>query len=240
MAPSLSTQYSITPSSPLLACTCSDKIGTNQELRTRTPDSLRTRLSSNSLANIPLSCAVRRYFRHTLERYRLHVGVLILSLILAICARLRYASYLSEKAAIPHLVALTLDRLSIQATRHANDPISFKEDYIPISQLRDDVLRDEHSLAKRNALWQKVRSIVEMNANVRSAQRQDRNGEITRVWEWIGAVSEIEDTPARSARRKSGRVSWVESGDPATPEVTGRDEGAEVVRQKWQEGRPIY
>lgn len=142
------------------------------------------------------------------------------------------------------MVKLTLDRLATQASRHANDPDAFRDNYISISQLRDDVLRDEHSLQKRNAIWQKVRQVVEMNANVRSAQRQDRNGEISRVWEWIGAVGEIEDTPGRmerSARRKSGRVSWVEAGEEgAKSPVSGTDDGEELVRQKWQEGRPIY
>ena len=140
-----------------------------------------------------------------------------------------------------------MDRLALQATRHATDPESFKENYISISQLRDDVLRDEHSLQKRNAIWQKVRQVVEMNANVRSAQRQDRNGEIARVWEWIGAVGEIEDTPGRmerSAGRKSGRVSWhegeEEGPDGAKSPVRGSDEGEELVRQKWQDSRPIY
>ena len=181
---------------------------------------------------------------------------MILSLILSLYARLQYSSYVETKKAIPDLVKTTLDRLALQATRHATDPESFRENYISISQLRDDVLRDEHSLQKRNAIWQKVRQVVEMNANVRSAQRQDRNGEIARVWEWIGAVGEIEDTPGRqferSVRRKSGRVSWHEGEDEgplageeggpsgAKSPVSGTDCGEELVRQKWQDSRPIY
>jgi len=173
-------------------------------------------------------------------RHRLQLGILTLLAALLLYIRHKYTSHLAINAAIPHLVSLTLDRLATQAARHANDPTSFPESYIPISQLRDDVLRDEHSLSKRNRVWQKVRAVVEMNANVRAAQRMDRSGEIARVWEWIGAVGLVEEaTTAASARRKSGRVSWGRFGEASSP-VSGADEGPEIVQQKWQEGRPIY
>lgn len=225
----------------------SDKRRTNQaSLAYRTTDSIQIRLSSRSLANIPLACAIRRSFRLTLERYRLHALAVVLSLIAALYGRFQYSNYLTTKAAIPNLVALTLDRLAAQAARHAADPETWQDGYIPISQLRDDVLRDEHSLAKRNAVWQKVRAVVEMNANVRAAQRQDRNGEIARVWEWIGAVGEIEDTPGRqllkSVRRRSGRpsMSAVEDFEDMETPIKKEDESDIVPRAKWQEGRPIY
>jgi hypothetical protein len=124
--------------------------------------------------------------------------------------------------------------LSTQAALHAEDNETYPESWISIGQLRDDVLREEHSIKKREALWSRVRNIVEMNANIRSSQREGRNGEISRVWEWIGAVGNIEP---HERRRKSGRVSWgVYDGSP----VSGSDAGPEVVQSKWQEGRPIY
>lgn len=76
-----------------------------------------------------------------------------------------------------------------------------------------------------------------MNANVRSSQREGRNGEISRVWEWIGAVGNLEGVGER--RRKSGRVSWGVYDERSSP-VSGSDGGPEMVQQKWQEGRPIY
>lgn len=131
-------------------------------------------------------------------------------------------------------MSLTLDRLANQATLHVQDPETHPEGWISIGQLRDDVLRDQHSIKKREALWSRVRNIVEMNANIRSSQREDRNGEISRVWEWIGAVGNIEPS---ERRRKSGRVSWgVYDGSP----VSGSDGGPEVAQNRWQEGRPIY
>lgn len=171
-----------------------------------------------------------------MARHRLQIAILALVATVLLYARAKYSSYLAISAKIPDLISLTLDRLAAQAARHSIDPTSFPEPYIPISQLRDDVLRDEHSLTKRDAIWQKVRNVVEMNANVRSAQRQDRNGEIARVWEWIGAVA---GQVTERERRKSGRVSWGAFGEASSP-VSGMDGGPEVVQQKWQEGRPIY
>ena len=139
-------------------------------------------------------------------------------------------------AAVPRLVSLTLERLATQATLHAQDREAVPEGWISIGQLRDDVLRDEHSIRKREALWQKVRAIVEMNANVRSSQREGRNGEISRVWEWIGAVGNIE---SGEKRRKSGRVSWGVYDEMSSP-VSGTDGGPELAQTKWEEGRPIY
>lgn len=97
------------------------------------------------------------------------------------------------------------------------------------------MLRDEHSISKRERLWTKVRQVVELNANVRASQREGRNGEVSRVWEWIGAVSD-----SGERRRKSGRVSWGAFGDNGSSPVSGSDGGPEMVQQKWQEGRPIY
>jgi hypothetical protein len=131
---------------------------------------------------------------------------------------------------------MTLDRLAAQATLHVQDKEDYPESWISIGQLRDDVLREEHSLRKREALWNKVKKVVEMNANIRSSQRESRSGEISRVWEWIGAVGGIE---SGERRRKSGRVSWGVYDDKSSP-VSGNDGGPEMVQNKWQEPRPIY
>jgi len=133
-------------------------------------------------------------------------------------------------------VSLTLDRLATQAALHAQDKELQPESWISIGQLRDDVLRDEHSIKKREALWSKVKKVVEMNANVRSSQREGRNGEISRVWEWIGALAGLD---GEGKRRKSGRVSWGVYDEMSSP-VSGSDGGPEVVQARWQEGRPIY
>jgi hypothetical protein len=195
---------------------------------------LRNLLTSTSTARIPFGCAIRISFRQYLARHSGKIIALILTILSSFYARHEIVSRRQNKAAVPQLVSYTLDLLKSQASLHAQDKEEYPENYISIGQLRDDVLRDEHSIRKREALWQMVKKVVEMNANVRSSQREDRNGEISRVWEWIGAVGAIE-----GGRRKSGRVSWGAYGEASSP-VSGSDAGPEVVQQKWQEGRPIY
>jgi hypothetical protein len=172
-------------------------------------------------------------------RHRLQIATIALLIALFAYSNQKYKSYTATVAAVPHLVSLTLDRLATQAALHVQDREAFPEPWIPIGQLRDDVLRDEHSVSKREALWSRVRKVVELNANVRASQREARNGEISRVWEWIGAVGAIEGPGGEERRRKSGRVSWGAYGEASSP-VSGSDAGPEMVQQKWMEGRPIY
>lgn len=172
-----------------------------------------------------------------MARHRLQLTTIGLVAAFLLYARYQYAQYTAANAAVPRLVSLTLDRLATQTALHAQDPNSVPEAWISIGQLRDDVLRDEHSVSKREKLWSRVRKVVEMNANVRASQREARNGEISRVWEWIGHIGTLPD--GEYNRRKSGRVSWGAYGDASSP-VSGSDGGPEVVQQKWEEGRPIY
>lgn len=169
-----------------------------------------------------------------MERHRLTIASITSLLGLLLYVRHLFTSSNALKARVPQLVSLTLERLSNQALLHSQDPDAFPESWISIGQLRDDVLRDEHSIKKREALWSKVRNVVEMNANIRSSQRESRNGEISRVWEWIGAVGNLEDGETKR-RRKSGRISWGAYGENSSP-VSGMDDGP----KKWEESRPIY
>jgi len=104
------------------------------------------------------------------------------------------------------LASYALDRLAAQASRSAIDKHTFPEPWISMVQLRDDVLRDEFSAARRAKLWVKVQKKVEQNTNVRPMAREGRHGDVSKVWEWIGAL-DFDDPAARSARRKSGRYS---------------------------------
>jgi hypothetical protein len=129
-----------------------------------------------------------------------------------------------------------LDRLAAHAALNSQEPGAYPEVGISMTQLRDDVLRDEFSARSRQKLWEKVQSKVEHNSNVRAAVREGRSGDVTRMWEWIGPVQYIED----SRRRDSGRHSLgpVVGSSPARVSTPLRDE----MRQsgKWDEGRPIY
>jgi hypothetical protein len=130
-------------------------------------------------------------------------------------------------ARVPDLVAFTLDKLATQAFHHASDSDAWPESWISVGQLRDDVLRDEFSIERRERLWKKVKAVVESNANVRASVREDRMGEVSRCWEWIGAVQKLED------RRDSG----------STPRWSPGSEGLnreEMAGKRWEENRPLW
>ena len=143
-------------------------------------------------------------------------------------------------ARVPELVATTLDRLATQAALHARGEAH--EPYISIGQLRDDVLRSELQGRRREALWARVRTVVEGNANIRAAVREGRGGDVARVWEWIGGISSVSDRDggnfaASVSRRDSSKLS------PNQPEQQYESERTPVgtrTSRTWDEGRPIY
>ena len=78
------------------------------------------------------------------------------------------------------------------------------------------------------------------NANVRTVQKEDRAGDYSRVWEWIGSIKALEDSWS-AGRRESGRYSLGPIERAVTPNQRaspGADEGTMI--RKWDEGRPIY
>lgn len=156
-------------------------------------------------------------------------------------------SWRAARARIPGLVATTLDRLATQAALHARGDAA--EEWISVGQLRDDVLRDDFDLKRREDIWKLVKAVVEMNANIRASVREGRGGEVSRVWEWIGSVGVLGDeawSSHQKARRRATfdyRVSFGGDTDssPITKvnDVVGAGSSDEAPR-KWDEGRPIY
>lgn len=176
-----------------------------------------------------------------MARYRLSIGGVVLATLSILYARSRIRAHRATSAQIPGLVNLVLERLAAQkelAFEDGND-----DAFLFLPNLRDDVLRARHSLAERERVWQRVRAVVEQNSNVRTGQREGRNGEVGRAWEWIGPSSggAIE---SGGRRRKSGRVSWgpdvkkeADDGEPAMSEMSETNTG---LHRKWAESRPIY
>lgn len=120
-----------------------------------------------------------------------------------------------------------------------------------MGQLRDDVLRDEFSARRRQRLWDRVQKKVEGNSNVRARVAEGRSGDVSRVWEWIGAVDVLDEGGGGGewegkGRRASARFfGGVGSAAPegSSPLVRERAEGngerAGALR-RWEESRPIY
>ncbi|KAL1906764.1 inner nuclear membrane protein enriched at telomere/subtelomere region [Sporothrix stenoceras] len=152
----------------------------------------------------------------------------------------------ADRARVPALVDLVLERLAAQKelwlyeddfensggqSDDADDSSFLPDPFLFLPQLRDDVLRTTHSLAARERIWKHVRAVVEQNSNVRTGQREGRNGEVGRAWEWIGPVGTASSVIANGSgvggaanpsdmsavrRRRSGRASLMPTGSGAT------------------------
>lgn len=139
------------------------------------------------------------------------------------------------------LASDVFDRLANHAALNYQEPGSFPDRGISMTQLRDDVLRNEFSSSRRQKLWERVQKKVEHNSNVRAAVRENQtSGDVARMWEWTGPIHMIED--GRSGdRRQSARYSLGPAFGSSPPDSAARqvrDEMREV--QAWDESRPIY
>lgn len=172
---------------------------------------------------------------------------MIAVLVAGLYTRFSVTSARATEVKAKQLASFALDRLAAQAAIAASDPERYPEGYISMSQLRDDVLRDEFSAKRRQKLWEKVQRKVEGNSNVRSAVREARSGEVSRVWEWVGAVAAIEDGGGAGGRRDGARMSLgmplAGGGSPAAyGSGVKEEEGVRSVgeRKRWKEERPVY
>ena len=143
-------------------------------------------------------------------------------------------------ARVPELVTTTLDRLATQAALHARGET--RNPYIPIGQLRDDVLRSELRGNRREELWRRVRSVVEGNANIRAAVREGHGGDVSRVWEWVGGIGGVVEPEGSARRRESG---WTPLSPDGSRYQTDTQNDTPVAKgprdsRHWDEGRPIY
>ncbi|KAL4922878.1 Man1-Src1p-C-terminal domain-containing protein [Aspergillus aurantiobrunneus] len=201
------------------------------------PSSSVLTLTSTSVARLPLSCALRRHVRLSLLAYRLPLSILISCIAVAAYARSRVLARRSDLARVPELVATTLDRLATQAALHVRGQAH--ESYIPIGQLRDDVLRSELRGNRREEIWKRVRNVVEDNANIRAAVREGRGGDVARVWEWVGGIGGVGRQIEDGDKVHVSPVPSSEDHSPRESDLLPTRSQKETVR-KWDEGRPIY
>jgi hypothetical protein len=149
----------------------------------------------------------------------------ILALAASSYAKYSYSRSRSMEARAKQLASDVFDRLANQAALAHEEPGTYKEPGLSMNQLRDDVLRNEFSSARRISLWQRVQKKVEHNSNIRAAVREGQSGDITRMWEWIGPVQLLED--GHSSGKRSGRRSLGWNSSPRE-------------HKQWDEGHPTY
>ncbi|EGR50754.1 uncharacterized protein TRIREDRAFT_57609 [Trichoderma reesei QM6a] len=193
------------------------------------PDISNRKLSSSSLARLPLGCALKRSVRLGLARHRLPIGLLMFVVLAVLYLRARYRQHLLDSAQVPALVDLVLERLANQKELGEED---LDDPWLFLPNLRDDVLRSVHKVAERERIWQRVKKVVEQNSNVRTGQREGRSGEVGRAWEWIGPIHHGDGV---RRRRMSGR--WARDQIADLPDSTP---ATAVESKKWTESRPIF
>lgn len=144
-----------------------------------------TCLRSTSLASIPLTCAIRRSVLSRLTQHRFEIGILISTILGYLFIKQSVKTRAQRQARSKQLAGLAITRLKTQRTLALEDPKGRTLRCVPVPQLRDEIQAEVASLDTRKRVWGDVERLVETNSNVR-ARQTDIEGEIMRVWEWVG------------------------------------------------------
>lgn len=160
-------------------------------------------------AAMGLGCRVGLIVESGWQRIRLWLGAMVGLLVFAQWVRHRVQSRQTRQGQVRQLVQATLSRLE-KAKRASMQGKQLHDDgVLSISQLRDDILRDDSSAHASNTtkqrLWTAVASVVEANTNVRTRQAKVR-GEWARVWEWIGSVEASRVVEDKETKREPNIV----------------------------------
>ncbi|KAJ1946322.1 hypothetical protein EC988_005568, partial [Linderina pennispora] len=152
----------------------------------------------------PLLCRLRRFALSALIGNMTGVVSAVGLFVVSLVASRRLAMHRAEKQAADLLVGAAVEKLKRQARRHYLDPALSPSAAIPSLQLRDLLLLSStetpgdsayYDPRTRASVWERVRVVVERNANVRSRTTTVR-GEPMRVWEWIGPTDDVVIFPA--------------------------------------------
>lgn len=144
-----------------------------------------TRLRSTSLASISLGCAIKRSVLLRLNAHRGKISAVILLTLAVFFGKRWLAHHEVRQARAQRLASLAIARLKAQRTAADADESGRTMRVVPVPQLRDEVQADVTSLETRKRVWRDVELLVETNSNVR-ARQSEVEGEIMRVWEWVG------------------------------------------------------
>ncbi|KAK6359827.1 inner nuclear membrane protein enriched at telomere/subtelomere region [Orbilia brochopaga] len=140
---------------------------------------------STNLSHVPLICSIRKNAISFLYRWKLE----FLGSLLLLVAGWKFRSVMQRRRVysrqVQRLVGLALRRLAQQQQAYYTDKTADIA-YVPVNQLRDQILSREFDPEKRQELWAGVGRVVEMNANVRTT-KLEHMGEIMRCWTWIGS-----------------------------------------------------
>ncbi|RVD82487.1 uncharacterized protein DFL_006913 [Arthrobotrys flagrans] len=182
---------------------------------------------STDLSNVNWTCAIRKNLLALLFRWKLEIfGViaLILSSLKIRSSMLRRQVYARQ---VQRLVGIALKRLAQQQRAYYNERTADIA-YVPVNQLRDQILSREFDPEKRQTLWTGVAKVVEMNSNVRS-NNIEHMGEVMRCWTWIGSSALLDmdagDEEGTASQRDEAELRAIMGGEDDKKElVKSREE----------------
>ncbi|KAK3819458.1 MAG: Man1-Src1p-C-terminal domain-containing protein [Linnemannia gamsii] len=132
-------------------------------------------------------CRVRQALVGWALQFKFILFALTVGLVGAAAVHVHIIRRRKETRIVNGLVQNVLTKLSDQAHFYYVDRVLYPESYLPELHLRDVLLADVHSPARRQEIWNKVEAVVERNSNVRASSQEVR-GELHRVWEWVGST----------------------------------------------------
>ncbi|KAI1320443.1 inner nuclear membrane protein enriched at telomere/subtelomere region [Mortierella claussenii] len=159
----------------------SDKVVFEQGLARQVEERIRSLKPKKSLG-----CRLRQALVGWIVRFKLFLFAVFSSIAGGFAIRAQVVRRRKEGRVVNGLVQNVLSKLSDQAHYFYVDPVIYPEPFLPQTHLRDALLADVHSPARRQEIWNKVQAVVERNSNVRT-DTQEVRGELHRVWEWVGA-----------------------------------------------------
>ena len=92
----------------------------------------------------------------------------------------------AEADLVSRLVSTVYDKLKSQAKAYDQDIP--RPRYLTSLHLRDELLRNEHSVRTRARVWQRVEYAIESNTNIRVSLEETAEGEEMHAWTWIGIL----------------------------------------------------
>jgi len=202
-----------------------------------TLDETSRRFSSTSLSGIPLGCSLKR----TVGRFARPALGLIASLLTLFLVLQRYKSGKAIQREAKIYASEVFASLADYAAAVAQENVSARDGFVSVTQLRDDVLRNEFSSSKRKALWVQVEKLVEENSNVRTRIGSLDSGDVGRGWKWIGSVRQLEEDGGSRSRRGSGRYSFPSRLELDSSPMTEIDVAQPVSFKRWNDAeRPKF
>ncbi|SGY38423.1 BQ5605_C003g02026 [Microbotryum silenes-dioicae] len=157
-------------------------------------------------ADMPIGCKLRlAAWRQAREHTVLFITLLAM-VATWLYGRLAWTRHVQEASRVRRLVQSALVLLRKQAEQSRSGAAITPEPAIAQSHLRDLILQEEHSPAKRDRLWTQVARVVEGNANIR-AKEVEFAGEELRAWEWTGKIDRTDAIEEMMERKSLKRLS---------------------------------